>query len=184
MSTQDRFIHLRLHSAYSLLEGAIQVKKLPDMCADMGMPAVAVTDSGNLFGALEFSETAAKAGVQPIVGCQLDLAYATAANVGGKVPPPRAIVVLAQNEAGYLNLMELNSCASIWTADAMSCPRCRLAHALTQHSEGLICLTGGALGPVGQLVQDGQHEAAKVLLMRSGGYVRGPPVCGVAAAPP
>ena len=68
MSTQDRFIHLRLHSAYSLLEGAIQVKKLPDMCAQMGMPAVAVTDSGNLFSALEFSETAAKAGIQPTIG--------------------------------------------------------------------------------------------------------------------
>ncbi|MCO4824816.1 MAG: DNA polymerase III subunit alpha, partial [Amylibacter sp.] len=163
MSTQDRFIHLRLHSAYSLLEGAIQVKKLPDMCADMGMPAVAVTDTGNLFGALEFSETAAKAGVQPIVGCQLDLAYATAANVGGKVPPPRAIVVLAQNEAGYLNLMKLNSCAFLDSGDQL--PHVTLDE-LNKHSEGLICLTGGALGPVGQLVQDGQHEAAKVLLMR------------------
>ena len=165
MSKSDRFIHLRLHSAYSLLEGAIQVKKLPDMCADMGMPAVAVTDSGNLFGALEFSETAAKAGVQPIVGCQLDLAYATAANVGGKVPPPRAIVVLAQNEAGYLNLMKLNSCAFLESGDQL--PHITLDE-LTKHSEGLICLTGGALGPVGQLVQDGQHEAAKLLLMRLG----------------
>ena len=95
MSSTPRFIHLRLHTAYSLLEGAIPVKKLPGMCADMGMPAVAVTDSGNMFAALEFSETAAKAGVQPIVGCQVDLAYASAAQVGGKVPEPRAIVLLA-----------------------------------------------------------------------------------------
>ncbi len=66
-----RFIHLRLHSAYSLIEGAIQVKSLPKMCAADGMPAVAVTDTGNLFAALEFSETAAKAGVQPIIGAQI-----------------------------------------------------------------------------------------------------------------
>ncbi|MCK4860982.1 MAG: PHP domain-containing protein, partial [Rhodobacteraceae bacterium] len=68
MKNTPRFIHLRLHSAYSLLEGAISVKKLPQMCSDWHMPAVAVTDSGNLFGALEFSETASKAGIQPIVG--------------------------------------------------------------------------------------------------------------------
>ena len=65
-----RFIHLRLHTEYSLLEGAMRVKKLPGMVAEAGMPAVAVTDTNNMFCALEFSETAAKAGVQPIIGCQ------------------------------------------------------------------------------------------------------------------
>ena len=70
-----RFIHLRLHTEYSLLEGAIPVKKLPQMCINADMPAVAVTDTNNMFCALEFSEGAAKAGVQPIIGCQIDLAY-------------------------------------------------------------------------------------------------------------
>ena len=74
--TAPRFIHLRLHSAYSLLEGAIPVKALPELCKAHDMPAVALTDSGNLFAALEFSEAMAKAGVQPIMGCQLALAYA------------------------------------------------------------------------------------------------------------
>jgi len=74
MSTDPKFIHLRLHSAYSLLEGAVQVKALSKMAADAGMPAVALTDSGNLFAALEFSEYASGAGVQPIIGCQFALA--------------------------------------------------------------------------------------------------------------
>ena len=68
MSTDLRFIHLRVHTEYSLLEGAIPVKKLPDFTAGMDMPAVAVTDSNNMFCALEFSEGATKAGIQPILG--------------------------------------------------------------------------------------------------------------------
>jgi DNA polymerase-3 subunit alpha len=161
MSSQHRFIHLRLHTAYSLLEGAIHVKKLPEMCAKAGMPAVAVTDSGNLFAALEFSETASKAGLQPIIGCQMVLAYATVAQIGGKVPAPRPIVLLAQNEVGYGNLMKLNSCAFLDSPDMV--PHITLEE-LTRHADGLICLTGGALGPVGQLVIDGQPDAAKTLV--------------------
>ncbi len=73
--SQPRFIHLRLHSACSLLEGAIPVKAIVKLCTAADMPAVALTDTGNLFAALEFSEMMAKAGVQPIMGCQLSLAY-------------------------------------------------------------------------------------------------------------
>ena len=65
------FIHLRVHSAYSLLEGAIKIPALADLCKKHTMPAVAVTDTRNLFGALEFSMTMMKAGVQPIIGCEL-----------------------------------------------------------------------------------------------------------------
>ncbi|MCP5085769.1 MAG: DNA polymerase III subunit alpha [Rhodobacteraceae bacterium] len=161
MSSSPRFIHLRLHSAYSLLEGAIQVKKLPDMCRAEGMPGVAITDSGNLFAALEFSETAAKAGVQPILGCQFDLAYVGATQVGERVPDPRPIVLLAQNEPGYLNLMKLNSCAFLDSGEAL--PHITLEE-LAAHSDGLICLTGGALGPVGQLIRDGQMAGARGLV--------------------
>ena len=66
--THPRFLHLRVHSAYSLLEGALPMKKLPGLVADAGFPAVAITDTNNLFGALEFAEGAAKLGLQPIVG--------------------------------------------------------------------------------------------------------------------
>ena len=156
------FVHLRVHSAYSLLEGALQVKALPKLAAELGMPAVAVTDSGNLFAALEFSEMAAAAGVQPIIGCQLDLAYAVASRPGDRAPEPRPIVLLAQNEAGYLNLLKLNSCNFLDAGDAA--PHVTLAQ-LERFSDGLICLTGGALGPVGQLLQDEQTEKAQAVLL-------------------
>ena len=110
MSKDPRFIHLRSHSEYSLLEGAIPVKKLPDMVAGMGMPAVAVTDTNNMFCALEFSEGAAKAGVQPIIGCQVDVTFLEV-ETGKRPEAPAPIVLLAQNEQGYENLMRLNSCA-------------------------------------------------------------------------
>src|SRR4029077_11347830 len=67
------FVHLRVHSAYSLSEGAIKIKQLIELCRRQKMPAVAVTDSGNLFGAFQFTQAAAEAGIQPIIGCQLGL---------------------------------------------------------------------------------------------------------------
>src|SRR6056297_2600835 len=161
--SQPRFIHLRTHSAYSLLEGAIPVKKLPGLAAAAGMPAVAVTDSGNLFAALEFSETAAKAGVQPIIGCQLPVAYSPAARPGAAPPPPRAMVLLAQNEAGYLNLMRLSSSCYLDSSDAL--PHVPL-DTLLSHADGLICLTGGADGPLGQLIHDNQTGIARDLATR------------------
>jgi DNA polymerase-3 subunit alpha len=68
MRENPKFIHLRVHSEYSLLEGAVRLKKLPDLAVSMGMPAIAVTDTNNMFCALEFSEAASKAGIQPIIG--------------------------------------------------------------------------------------------------------------------
>ena len=139
----------------------MHVKKLPAAVAKAGMPAVAVTDSNNMFGALEFSEIASGAGVQPIVGCQVDLAYAKADNPRDRNPVPLPIVLLAQNEAGYLNLMKLNSCLYLESGDEP--PHVTTAQ-LQERNEGLICLTGGALGPIGQLLQDGQIDKAQMLM--------------------
>ena len=75
MPDSPKFIHLRLHTEYSLLEGAVRLKKLPGMAAKVGMPAVAVTDTNNMFAVLEFSVAAQEAGIQPIIGCQVDLTY-------------------------------------------------------------------------------------------------------------
>ncbi|QBX99713.1 DNA polymerase III subunit alpha [Rhodophyticola sp. CCM32] len=160
MSSSPRFIHLRLHTEYSLLEGAMRVKKLPGMVADAGMPAVAVTDSNNMFCALEFSEIAAKAGVQPIIGCQIDLEYETAAP-GDRARPPAAIVLLAQNATGYANLMKLNSALYLRGDGAL--PHVTMAD-LAQHGAGLICLTGGPDGPLGCLLQDGLTTRAAAVL--------------------
>jgi DNA polymerase III subunit alpha len=103
-----RFIHLRTHTEHSLLEGAVPVKKLVDLCKAAGMPAVAVTDTNNMFAALEFSVTAKDAGIQPIVGCQIALAH-DPAQPGERPRVPAPIVLLAQDEAGYQNLMKLNT---------------------------------------------------------------------------
>jgi len=155
-----RFIHLRLHTEYSLLEGAMRVKHLPGLVAKAGMPAVAVTDTNNMFCALEFSETAVQAGVQPIIGCQLDLAYDAAAP-GERTRPPAPIVLLAQNATGYGHLMKLNSCLYLRGDGAP--PHITPAEAQA-HAGGLICLTGGPDGPLGRLVRDGQHGKAAALL--------------------
>ncbi|UWP98993.1 DNA polymerase III subunit alpha [Aliiroseovarius crassostreae] len=162
MSDMPRFIHLRTHTQYSLLEGAVPVKKLPGLCADMGMPAVAVTDTNNMFAALEFSETAAGAGIQPIIGCQVDVCYDPPAP-GEKPRAPAPVVLLAQNEGGYENLMKLNSCLYVDKHEDL--PQVQL-NELEAHCEGLICLTGGAEGPVGQFLQMGNRDKAEVLMTR------------------
>ncbi len=164
--SDPRFIHLRVHTAYSLLEGAVQVKALPGMAASAGMPAVAVTDSGNMFAALEFSENAAKAGVQPILGAQLPVAVGETPRPGQRVAAPRAVVLLVQDEVGYLNLLKLSS--AYWLESNEALPHVTLAQ-LEAHSAGLICLTGGAYGPVGQLLRDGQRPAAEALMARLAG---------------
>ncbi len=161
MTDAPKFIHLRTHSEYSLLEGAVPLKTLPKLCRAERMPAVALTDTGNMFAALEFSETASAAGIQPIIGCQLDLAYAPPKGTGEPGAAPRPVVLLAQNEAGYMNLMKLDSFNYLDCGDAL--PHITMAQ-LKDHADGLICLTGGAEGPVGQLIRDSQMPAAKALL--------------------
>ncbi len=160
--TSPRFIHLRTHTEYSLLEGAVPVKKLPGLAAAAGMPAVAVTDTDNMFCALEFSETAAKAGIQPIIGCQVDLRHIDP-EPGKRAEAPAPLVLLAQSERGYEHLMKLNTCLYLRGDGA-------LAHVtleeLARHSEDVICLTGGPDGPVGRLLRAGQRPAAEALMQR------------------
>src|SRR3954454_17973499 len=100
------FVHLRVHSAYSLSEGAIKIKELVKLCQKKGMPAVAVTDTGNLFGALEFSLAALDAGIQPILGCQIGIRRMGPAANGGRpvgkgMFQPDQLVLLVQSDSGY-----------------------------------------------------------------------------------
>ena len=163
-----RFIHLRTHTEHSLLEGAVPVKKLVDLCLKAQMPAVAVTDTNNMFAALEFSVTAMGAGVQPIVGCQISIAH-DPAQPGEKPRAPAPIVLLAQDEAGYLNLMQLNTRLYIDGAmsGAANLPQVTLDE-LARHADGLICLTGGPDGPMGRFHATGQTSKARTLLERLG----------------
>ena len=166
MASKPRFIHLRTHTEHSLLEGAVPVKKLVKTVAAMGMPAVAVTDTNNMFAALEFSVTALGEGVQPIVGCQIALAYEDV-QPGERARPPAPVVLLAQTEAGYQNLMKLNSCLYIDGEKIGQgvVPQITLVE-LETHSAGLICLTGGPEGPLGRLLQAGQLTKARALAAR------------------
>src|SRR5215475_7107821 len=154
------FVHLRVHSTYSLSEGAIKVKQLVELCQRNAMPAVAVADTGNLFGAFQFAQMAADAGIQPVIACQLGLRRS-----GGEVsqrpgpkPPPDQLVVLVQNETGYRNLLRLVS-KSFLEGEPGEAPQLALA-ALEGMSEGLIAFTGGPHGRVGRLLAEGQDEPA------------------------
>ncbi|MDB4197940.1 DNA polymerase III subunit alpha [Ascidiaceihabitans sp.] len=165
MTNSPRFIHLRTHSEYSLLEGALRVKKLPALCADNKMPAMALTDKNNMFAALEYSVGMSGAGIQPIVGCQVDVTYVES-RPGEKARAPAAVVLLAQTETGYENLMKLNSCLYIDNHDQL--PQVTVDE-LAQYGADIICLTGGSTGPVGQLLQAGQKPAAQALMDRLAG---------------
>jgi DNA polymerase-3 subunit alpha len=161
------FIHLRVHSAYSLSAGAIKLKELPGLCKALRMPAVAVTDSGNLFGALEFSMACAGAGIQPILGCELGIRAPERERGGfGRGPagprPPEKLVLLAQSERGYFNLVKLVSKSYMETIGDEA-PQVALAD-LAPHAEGVICLTGGTEGPVGKLLLANQPAAAESVL--------------------
>jgi DNA polymerase III subunit alpha len=160
------FIHLRVHTAYSLSAGAIPVKEVARLCAAERMPAVAITDTANLFGALEFATACAAAGVQPIIGCEMAFSSRdeTARSNGsaGRSAEPDRIVLLVQSERGYRNLLALSS-RSYLAGEGRAEPVVSLTD-LAAASEGLICLTGGPGGPVGRLLTEGQGNAADELL--------------------
>ncbi len=160
MSQQAPFIHLHVHSAYSLAEGAISLKDLAELCKAHGQPAVAVTDTGNLFGALEFSLAASKAGIQPIIGSQIWIA--AEAKDARKKPEPDQLVLLVKNDQGYKNLMKLSSKAWLEKGENDK-PETSWAD-LEELGEGLICLTGGVKGPVGRLLLEEQADAAGAAL--------------------
>jgi DNA polymerase-3 subunit alpha len=165
MSETPHFIHLRVHSAYSLAEGAIKLKDLAPLCKSLGMPAVAVTDSGNLFGALEFCLAAAKEGIQPIAGCQMWVEKPDQSDQKNKKPEmPDQLVLLAQNAAGYRNLVKLSSKAFLEPLPHAEKPAVTWDD-LAVHGEGLICLTGGLKGVVARmLLENRAGEAEKTLL--------------------
>ncbi len=157
------FVHLRVHSAYSLSEGAIKVKALARLCREHALPAVAVTDSSNLFGALEISQTLLEAGVQPIIGCQLALRREDEDSYGSPRPEPDQIILLAQSETGYRNLLQLVSAAYL-TGDASEGPQVGLSD-LAPRADGLIALTGGPGGTVGRLLQERRMAKAEEALL-------------------
>jgi DNA polymerase-3 subunit alpha len=157
------FVHLHLHSAYSLSEGAIKIGKLKDLCLKHMMPAVAVTDTNNLFGALEASETLSAAGVQPITGAQQSFEI-SALSAAEKKTAAAPLVLLAQNAEGYENLMRLSSRA--FTASVRDDGPCADLAWLEDGAGGLLCLTGGYDGAVDRFLRLGRVDEARALLER------------------
>ena len=157
------FVHLRSHSAYSLLRGAIKIPKLISLAkADM-MPALALTDHDNLFGSLEFSEYAVKEGIQPIIGVTLSLVPYAAEQPGGNArQTPDHLLVYAKDEQGYTNLLKLVSKAHTAPAGGVA-PLVSYAD-MANYSDGLIALTGSTHGAFGRLLMNNRsHEADKFL---------------------
>ena len=162
------FVHLHVHSSYSLREGALTIGKLAKLAVADDQPALAITDTNNLFGALEFSEKLAKEGVQPIVGAQLavDFGDRPAPTNGLELPTAGngGLVLIARNEAGYESLMRLVSRA--WLQTEANGERRALFSALAEDAAGLIALTGGPSGPIDSLVREGQADLARARLDR------------------
>ncbi len=158
------FVHLRVHTAYSLSEGAIKIDALAALCKRHRMPAVAITDSGNLFGALEFSVSMADVGVQPIVGCQIGIRREQEQVSSGTAPAPDQLVLLAKDAEGYANLLKLVS-ASYLTADDGESAQISI-DALEEHNTGLIALTGGLKGAIGRMLVEGHVPGAEAMLSR------------------
>jgi DNA polymerase-3 subunit alpha len=160
------FVHLHVHSSYSLLEGALPLARLAELAKADRQPALALTDTDNMFGALEFSDKMAACGIQPIIGCAL------AVDFGDQDASPRAggiqslvrprIVLLGAREAGYRNLMRLNSRA-FQESPPNEPPHIKLAW-LEAEGEGLIVLTGGPSGPLDTAIAAGQGSLAAARL--------------------
>ena len=165
------FIHLRVHSAYSLLEGALPLKKIVAHAVKDGAPAIAVADTSNLFGALEFAQYATKDGVQPIIACQLEVAFedeppqggrAGGRGNGGRERAP--LVLIAATETGYANLVRLVSRAYLDTA-AGEGPHIRDSW-MAELAEGVICLTGAENGPIGRPLKAERAALAEERLLK------------------
>ena len=165
--TKPKFIHLHVHSAYSLLEGALPVKALAKLAAADGQPALAITDRNNLFGALEFSEALAAEGVQPVLGCTLTVAFPQASDEsprpGARAAHHGSIVLLAKDAAGYSNLMRLSSQAFLDNSSD-GAPHVTLAQ-VEESAEGLIALSGGPDGPADKAYAAGNAPLAESRLL-------------------
>jgi DNA polymerase-3 subunit alpha len=150
-------------SAYSLLEGALPLGRLVDLAKADGQPALGLTDTGNLFGALEFSEKAADKGVQPIVGCQIAVDFADHAGEPGRRATPiekhPSLVLIAATETGWENLVRLDSRAFLGTEGAEA-PHVTVDD-LAEFAEGLIVLSGGPTGPIDRALVGGQADLAR-----------------------
>jgi DNA polymerase-3 subunit alpha len=161
------FVHLHVHTSYSLLEGALKIGRLAELAKADRQPALAITDTDNMFGALEFSEKLASSGIQPIVGCCVAIDFGDLPRDPRNPVHNRAlprIVLLAANGEGYRRLMQLSSRAYLET------PSNEATHIqaawLEGETSGIIALTGGMSGPLDQAIGAGRIDLAQARALR------------------
>src|SRR3954466_15659259 len=156
---RDSFVHLHLHTEFSLLDGAIRMKDLMKQAAEFNMPAVAITDHGNLFGAIEFYQEAKRAGIKPIIGCEAYIAPKSHKDRPGSMREAAYhFTLLARDETGYHNLVKLISTAHL---DGFHYRPRIDKELLAQHSEGLIGLSGCLASEVNSSLQANRIDQAK-----------------------
>ncbi|MGJ8676156.1 MAG: DNA polymerase III subunit alpha [Akkermansiaceae bacterium] len=160
ISTPSSFIHLHVHSEYSTLDSTVRTKALVNRAVELNMPAVAITDHGNLYAAVEFYQAAESAGIKPILGCEIYLAPASLHDK--KEVPGRKnsthLTLLAKNETGWKNLVRLVSVGHL-EGDYLGEPRIDREQ-LTKYSEGIICLSGCINGAVNEWLHAHDYEGA------------------------
>ena len=153
------FVHLHVHSAYSLLQGSMTISKLLELAKADHQPALALTDNDNMFGALEFSDKLAGYGIQPITGCAMTTDFGDQDASARNALQPARLVLLATSEDGYRSLMKLNSRAFLETPVNQP-PHIKIEW-LEGETAGLIALTGGPEGPIGQAINADQPALAQ-----------------------
>src|SRR5215469_6259448 len=152
------FVHLHLHTDYSMLDGACETRNLVNRVKELGMPAVAMTDHGNIFGAVEFVDAAKEAGVKPIVGCELYICKKDDHRASPEGDTYNHLIVLAESDEGYRNLVKIVSEASLHGFYYK--PRVSKQF-LAEHSRGLIGLSACLKGEVAEELVEGKYEKAR-----------------------
>lgn len=154
------FVHLHVHTEYSLLDGAARIKKLVKVAKEYGMKALAITDHGNMYGAVTFFDACKDAGIKPIFGCEFYLVEDHTVKSGGL--KNNHLILLAKNEQGYLNLSNLNAIAF---KEGMYYGRARIDYKLLeQYHDGLVCLSACIAGPIPQAILNNDFERAEELV--------------------
>lgn len=160
----DSFVNLHVHTEYSLLDGACRIERLMSRVKELGQTAVAITDHGNMYGAIEFWKTAKNAGIKPIIGCEVYVAPRSRFDKEPKLDSqPYHLILLCKDNTGYQNLVKLVSFGSI--EGFYNKPRVDW-ELLEKYHEGLICMSACLAGEIPRLLVNGQYEKAKETALR------------------
>lgn len=156
--SEKQFVHLHVHTEYSLLDGACRIDRMFDRLKELGQTAIAITDHGVMYGCVDFYKAAKKAGVKPIIGCEVYVATRSRFDKVNRIDGSNHLVLLCKNETGYKNLIKLVSAGFI--EGFYSKPRVDKG-LLEQHHEGLVCLSACLAGEIPQALLAGDYEKAK-----------------------